>query len=406
MAINENNEGRIVFDPSKRIRAALGEEFSTDLQADATRRLAAAMASASVIRSPGELEIDPQEENMKRLRDIHSTITHTNPIKPNPVQTEAPVNHMETMEPEERAKTRSVAFMESERECSKLVEKKSFVENIVRKTTGFGIHDSATENVAHAIALGLKNFASCASADAIETTFRMKNDKNVGIAVGVSAGVDAIVTSWTAGNGARISKIFNPDVITSTEAQNISKTIAKEKVKYGIQHAVAAVVAPAAVKYGLNKCVGDKIENNKVAQILTSFGALSEVGKVTLNLVRRANEAKASKAAAENVSITDSLDTPVSEYNNIAKHAINRIINETVDDTVFGTVLGSIIGYRSVEYVSEPVQNTTANKISEYMNSVEKTEAPKVKPVEEPKVKAEEPKVKAVAEASSTKKSA
>ena len=380
MAINENNEGRIVFDPSKRIRAALGEEFSADLQADATRRLAAAMASASVIRSPGELEIDPQEENMKRLRDIHSTITHTNPIRPNPVQNQAPVSHMETMEPEERAKTRSVAFMESERECSKLIEKKSFAENLVRKATGFGIHDSATENTAHAIALGLKNFASCASADAIETTFRMKNDKNVGIAVGVSAGVDAIVTSWTAGNGARISKIFNPDVITSTEAQNISKTIAKEKVKYGIQHAVAAVVAPAVVKYGIDKAVGDKIENNKVAQVLTSFGALSEVGKVTLNLVRRAKEAKASKEAAENVSITDSLDTPVTEYNTIAKHAINRIINESVDDTVFGTVLGSIIGYKSVEYVSEPVQNTTANKISEYMNSVEKTEEPKVKP--------------------------
>lgn len=380
MAINENHEGRIVFDPSKRIRAALGEEFSTDLQADATRRLAAAMASASVIRSPGELEIDPQEENMKRLRDIHSTITHTNPIKPNPVQNEAPVNRMETMEPEERAKTRSVAFMESERECSKLIEKKSFVENLVRKTTGFGIHDSATENVAHAIALGLKNFASCASADAIETTFRMKNDKNVGIAVGVSAGVDAIVTSWTAGNGARISKIFDPDVITSTEAQNISKTIAKEKMKYGIQHAVAAVVAPAVVKYGIDKAVGEKLENNKIGQILTSFGALSEVGKVTLNLVRRAKEAKASKEAAENVSITDSLDTPVNEYNNIAKHAINRIINESVDDTVFGTVLGSVIGYKSVEYVSDPVQNTTANKISEYMNSVEKTEEPKVKP--------------------------
>ena len=45
MAINENNEGRMVFDPSKRIRVALGEEFTTDLQADATRRLAAAMAS-------------------------------------------------------------------------------------------------------------------------------------------------------------------------------------------------------------------------------------------------------------------------------------------------------------------------------------------------------------------------
>ena len=405
MAINENNEGRMVFDPSKRIRVALGEEFTTDLQADATRRLAAAMASASVIRSPGELEIDPQEENMKRLRDIHSKITHTNPIKPNPVQNEVPVNHIENMEPEERAKTRTVAFLNSACEYSKLIEKKSFVENVVRKTTGFGIHDSATENVAHAIALGLKNFASCASADAIETTFRMKNDKNVGIAVGVSAGVDAIVTSWTAGNGARISKIFDPDAITSTEAQNISKTIAKEKVKYGIQHAVAAVVAPAVVKYGINKCVGEKIENNKVAQVLTSFGALSEVGKVTLNLVRRAKEAKASKEAAENVSITDSLDTPVTEYNNIAKHAINRIINESVDDTVFGTVLGSIIGYKSVEYVSDPVQNTTANKISEYMNSVEK-------PVDVPKVKTEEPKVKSVEEpkvkpaASSTKKSA
>ena len=194
-------------------------------------------------------------------------------------------------------------------------------------------------------------------------------------------------------------------MITSTEAQNISKTIAKEKVKYGIQHAVAAVVAPAVVKYGINKCVGDKIENNKVAQVLTSFGALSEVGKVTLNLVRRAKEAKASKEAAENVSITASLDTPVTEYNNIAKHAINRIINESVDDTVFGTVLGSIIGYKSVEYVSDPVQNTTANKISEYMNSVEK-------PVDVPKVKTEEPKVKSVEEpkvkpaASSTKKSA
>ena len=85
------------------------------------------------------------------------------------------------------------------------------------------------------------------------------------------------------------------------------------------------------------------------------------------------DEKKNAKKAAENsISVSDSLNTPVEAYNDVAKLAINRIINETMDDTILGTVAGSLIGYRSVEYIETPNQDVeTANKINEYLASVE-----------------------------------
>lgn len=405
MAINENEEGHNVFDPSKRIRAALGPEFTSNLQAEAANRLAAAMASTGVIRSPGELTLNEEENNMN-FKGMIGKITHTNPRDPNnaeqdvvyanerAAQSMIEPNPMEKLQPEERAKVRGQALINSEKIVNDMFEKKPLIEKLVRSTTGFGIHDTAADNATHAIAVGVRNIAAAATTDAVETTFRMKDLKKSAIATGVSSAIDLAVTTWASGNGSRINKIFDPDVITSTEAANISKTIAKEKLKYGAQHALAAIIAPAILKGGIDKVFSSKIEKNNTAKVLTSFGALSEAGKLTLSIVRKISEKKNAKKAAENsISVSDSLNTPVEAYNDVAKLAINRIINETMDDTILGTVAGSLIGYRSVEYIETPNQDVeTANKINEYLASVEQ--------------KKSDESAKTTAKPSSTKKSA
>ena len=63
MAINEQN-GRNVFDPSKRIRGKLGNDFIQEAESDAFDKLKL-VASASGMRSTSENNSDDTEENVK-----------------------------------------------------------------------------------------------------------------------------------------------------------------------------------------------------------------------------------------------------------------------------------------------------------------------------------------------------
>ena len=62
MAINEQN-GRNVFDPSKRIRGKLGDDFIQEAENDAFDKLKL-VASASGMRSTSENNSDENEENV------------------------------------------------------------------------------------------------------------------------------------------------------------------------------------------------------------------------------------------------------------------------------------------------------------------------------------------------------
>ena len=68
MAINEQN-GRNVFDPSKRIRGKLGNDFIQEAENDAFDKLKL-VASASGMRSTSENNSNENEENVNQLLDL------------------------------------------------------------------------------------------------------------------------------------------------------------------------------------------------------------------------------------------------------------------------------------------------------------------------------------------------
>lgn len=362
MSVNTSKEGKNIFDPSKRIRAAVGEEYAANIESEAIERLSQAMASNGIRRRDDYIE-EKEEENsdMTRIRDlVKNHCTHTNGIK-------STAEEASYTSPEERTSIRTEAFNESQKALNKMLEKKPFIENAVRFTTGFGIKDSKEENINKLITNSVKNASAFVINDAIDTTFKLGNMKNAGIAVSVSAGLDFVTNMLCSGNSKRINKMFDPNVITATEAANINKIINKEKIKYGLEHTVASVVAPSLVKMGLNAALGDTAKNNKIVEYATSFGVLSEIGKTSLYGIRKAIEKKAIAKASENAYVISADDeVAIKGYNDIAKLAVNHIINESIADTLVGSIAGTYIGISSVVTKEPPVENATTRAVKAF----------------------------------------
>lgn len=353
MAINSIN-GRNVFDPSRRIKAALGEEYAENVKQEAIERLSQAMASSGIRKRDEYIEENEEENNDMRLRDlVRKNTTHTNPSAQTIVADQA-YNANETL------KLRQEGVVKSQKMLNGMLYGKSTANKIIKMATGYGTDCNKSENVRQVINSSVRNISTWFVNDAVETTMRLNNTTYIGLATAIGAGVDFIANAGWAGNTTRVKNLFDPNVITQSEINDVNKTISKEKIKYGIQHAAAAVVAPAAIKYGINKIVGKKFENNKLYNIATSFGVISEVGKVSLNLVRRAAEKKAIAAAGpKQYDISSEVNVPIKAYKDIAKIAINHTINESVDDTIIGGAFGSIVGFKSVVFKTPEVSATT-----------------------------------------------
>lgn len=381
-AINSNVGGGHTFDPSKRIRASLGDEFVASVETEAIERLAEAMAT-NAKKSDGNTEEYVEETNdMGGIRSMFNNIKHTTPKA-------------------EELKAANAECVEQKLQQFEAVPgitaKPTMFENVVRATTGLGIKDSKKHNLAQITSNAIRSAGSFATTDAMETTFRFnryRDDKlkNVGIAAGISSAVDFAATYLGSANIDRVTKlitdtgVYDYSYLTMEDMATIKKVANKEKLVYAAEHVAAGVVVPTVAKLLLSKYVGDdKLESSKLLKSATSFGALSTVSKLGLTAIRNAVANKT----------TPNHPTDLAT---MAKVAAKVAINEQLDPTLVGTIAGSIVGYNSVEF-----ENPTKSKLQEFKDKTIPVAGETIMiPVEEPVAKSE-PAVKTETEVKTTK---
>ena len=375
-AINSNVGGGHTFDPSKRIRATLGDDFVSSVQEEAIERLAEAMATNAKKSDGVTPETEMGDENMGKVREMFNNIKHTTPKVENTVREESGVQEMEKEE---------------------IGYKPTKMETFVRATTGFGIKDSKKHNISQFVSNAIRNGGALVTTDVMETTFkfnRYRDDKikNIGLASGISSAIDFASTYFGSANINRVTKlitetgVYDYGYLTLEDSEIIKKVVNKEKLIYAAEHTAASVIIPTVAKLLINKYVGeDKIEKSNILKCATSFGSLSTVSKLGLTAIRNITEKKTS-------------DNPT-DLTEIAKTAAKVSINEQIDPTLVGTIAGSIIGYNSVEF-----QNPTKAKLQEFKSKMVVPVAGEtmVLPVEEKPVEA--PKVENIEEKTSKPK--
>ena len=189
MAINGSGNGDHEFDPSKRICAALGGEFVSNVEAESTERLAQAMAATPVKNDGREYE----EDNDMALKDLFKKTKHTTVVGEK-LQEQA---NKKIDENPSNLNTRLSEVKLAEDRLTAMISKKSLPETIVREASGFGIKDNSKQNTTHAVNFAIKNLSSFIESDLIEpivSGFDPENGgdkvKAVGAAIGVSAAID------------------------------------------------------------------------------------------------------------------------------------------------------------------------------------------------------------------------
>ena len=378
MAINDGG-----FDPSKRIRMTLGEEYSSNLETEAINRLSMAMASNGMRRTENSNTNEELEENMDfdRIKNIAKNIKHTNPI-----DNADPIN-LEGKSSEERIAIRKEAFNVTETKFNDFIGKKSFGKKIISSVSGITIGGSKKEVSSEFISFGINNAVKFVQNNSMEAAHRFGSLKGIGITTSVNVVCDFISQSLISGNTYGVSELFDKNVITSAEAHAISKVIRNEKVKYAAQHTLATVIIPSVVKFGINKIAGEKIRDNDLLSAVTSYGLLSELGNIGLKFVRRRAEKKYINNVDKSGFKIDEA-TPISAYNTIARIAINHSINETICDTLPGSAIGSIVGHKSVTFDIPKEENEITTVVNEYVS--EKPKKVKETKKDEPVVSTEE----------------
>lgn len=345
-AINSNVGGGHTFDPSKRIRASLGDEFVASVETEAIERLAEAMAT-NAKKSDGNTEEYVEENNdMGGIRSMFNNIKHTTPKADELKAANA-----------ERVEQKLQQF---ENTPNPITVKPTMLENVVRATTGLGIKDSKKHNLAQITSNAIRAAGSFVTTDAMETTFRFnryRDDKlkNVGIAAGVSSAIDFAATYLGSANIDRVTKlitdtgVYDYSYLTMEDMATIKKVANKEKLVYAAEHVAAGIVVPTVAKLLLSKYVGDdKLESSTLLKSATSFGALSTASKLGLTAIR-------------NVVANKTTPNHPTDLSAMAKVAAKVAINEQLDPTLVGTIAGSIVGYNSVEF-----ENPTKSKLQEF----------------------------------------
>lgn len=380
MAINDKNGGGHTFDPSKRIRATLGNDFVNSVETEALDRLAEAMATTATKITNSQTNIEETQE--MGIREMFGKITHTSPRaeelkRANADKVEAKAQEFDRIDAERAEAAKNATVSESNIETEEIsIPKPSKVETLVRATTGIGLKDSKRQNLNMIGKNLIRSAGSFVTTDIMETAFRYNMyDKhellNVSVAAGVSTAIDFATTVFTTPSMNRVMKIMSDTGIDQYKAlpieeyQQVARIAKKEGVKYAAEHAVSGVILPTAIKYGVSKLVGhDKIESSKILKVATSFGAISTATKFGLTAIRNV----AGKKIPEN---------PTS-IKQVAKVAANVAINEQIDPTLVGTVIGSVVGYNSVGF---SYGNDTVNSTKSKLNQLGKSTKSEVKSV-------------------------
>jgi hypothetical protein len=370
MAINDGG-----YDPSRRIRATLGEEFSSNLENEAIARLSSAMASNGIRSKTSYDEMEDASMNIDRIREITKNIKHTNPIT-NPIHVNEPLD-LSGKTANERVIIRKNAFTNSCANVSTFTAKKKVVKTALTSVTGVSIGESKKVMTSSLAAFGLDNVMKAVQNDTMESSLRYGNIKAIGITSAANVIGNFLYQGISSGNLAKVSEMFDTNVITSAEAQMISKVIRNEKLKFAAQHTAATVILPTLLKAGIDKLGGEKIKNSPILSAVTSFGTLSEIGNIGLKIVRKINEKKLINKNPSDQDVLVDEASAIEQYKYLARVAINHSINETITSTIPGSILGSYIGYKAVTF-EYPEESETTMAINKYLSDEKKeTEVPK-----------------------------
>lgn len=325
MAIN--NDG--VFDPSKRIRATLGEEFTANVEADALNRI----VSQANIEGNSEQKITGPVRNQFDPSEIMSKIEHSNPRN----NVKSQLNNASNISRNEALNNTVEKFKDMR------MDNRSVPAKILMKTTGFDKAKSRAENITN-VGCTLANITTGVTLQYIADDYIRKNNKFVNVVGAGLAGaaIDFASSYWFSGNKDTVEGLFDPNGITSAEANIINKAIRKEHLVYASEHTLIGYVAPLVMSKTFNKILPEKAKNNKLVGTITSFGVLSSVSKLALQGIRTLKTNKDINAL-NGCSYAITEGQPCEAYEIIAKYAARSSIDGQIDGSIYGSV-GAAIG--------------------------------------------------------------
>ena len=361
MAINDGN----TIDPSRRIRAVLGEEFTANVEADALNRIVSQANVEGNVKSnnpTGPVRNDKFDVSDYVNRIVHSNSTKVgvNGVKPHPVTNAS------------RNEALNKTFMQFK--STIMMEDRPKSAKVVMKLTGFDKAKSRAENITNA-GCALANISTGVALQYISDSYLHEpenfNTKNIlGVSI-VGSLVDFTSSYWFSGNKDTVEGLFDPNNISSAEADLINKAINKEKFKYAAEHVGFGFIAPFAASNAFNKFLPEKAKNNNVVK----FGTLSAISKTVLQSIRNFKDIKDLKSI-DGCSYSITEGQPCEAYEIIAKYATRKSINGQLDSSIYGN-----IGGVAVTSISNMIKNKKVAGNTEVVKSVD---SPKIELVELP----------------------
>ena len=341
MAINEEN-GRNVFDPSKRIRGKLGNEFVQEAENNAFDKLKL-VASASGMRSTSENNSDDTEENVKfnRVNIVHSS-------------SEKPFTESSTLK------------VISRRMYNNFSDKKNFIlgykhadnklpiiNNMIGVIPGF-ITNDIVNNVISNKSLStnqIVKFGACSIGQfGFESLTRLNRDS--------------------------YNKNFEGLKLSKNDSKVINKVAFVESVKRAGLEVAKETVAPTAIRIALNKFMPEKVKNSlayklAVEDLNVTRIVTSTVGSICYNQYTKKVVEKGFKADATIYDMARSC--AVTELN--SRISVSNLGLESIGNVAVR--VSDIVKGKKEEKVSEkPIESAI-----KFIDLTEISEIPEVKPV-------------------------
>lgn len=360
MAINDD-DGMNTFDPTRRVRDILGDQYVNEVENEALERLSS--ASKNAVRSRNIYEEGSQGGNVDS--SILNKIQHSSEL--------GRLHHQNYLDQQnlnaEEIKARTSQGLSIARaEWAKTIAKKPFVDKIAIKTFGVSQSYNKTENIRGIVNTAFRGTVGFLSGNYIETLVRAKNTKGVIAASGIAAMFDYASSYISGSNPNLIYNHFDENCITKAESDIINACVTKEKIKYSFEHVAAGVVLPAAVCLGINKFVLKDAPNDKIDTIC-SFGTFSTIGKIALQAIRSIKDKK-----LENTINILPVDTDSKlYYEKLATAVTHKTLNSQFDPTVIPGISGTIFGYKSVTWQNVPAQKLKPAEVSAPKTNVKKS---------------------------------
>lgn len=365
MAINDGKN----FDPSKRVKEALGEDFVSRVEDEALERLS--KASKTAVRNNSVYEENRGGDSMN-VKNLFRNAVHT---------TKAGQERQEAYNIEVDASESAIftGLQKTHETWNRLYASKDDLtksEKILNFTLGASKCNTKKQNIAAITGTVVRTGTTFLMNDLIETHARMGDYKNMGTYAGIGAVIDGF-GSYFAVDDSKIKSVF-ANVMSKQDSDIINSRIKFEKALYAAEHATAGVIAPALIKFGVDNLF--KCKNNKVIDGVLSFGTFSTVGKVTLQIVRKLRD----KNLKDKLLIAQLSNESSSEYYKLAASHVTRAeIDKQLDPTIIAGVAGSAFGFLSVEL--NPAEEESKQTVIEIpvntSSTEEKPKTVKIKPV-------------------------